>query len=336
MSPRRALIVGVNNYGHPDNNLDGCVPDAEAMAERVARHSDGSQNYDCKDHVHLAKVEDSSVITRPELRQWIHDLFSNFKGDALFYFSGHGALTRFGGWLCTTDAAKNDLGVSVEEVLKAAQDSRCSDVLLVFDCCHSGTVGNSAVLQSRDAESSIAVLRENLTIIAASAAAETAAEAGGHGLFTAAVLDGLDGGAADHMGWVTSQAIYAYVQRRFGAWGQTPVYKSHTTQVNIVRKCAPLIDRYKLEQLVHYFPEKDSVYQLDPEMEPEDEQGNVKEPINKEKIAIAKLFKDYRDAGLLRASLDGEQLFWTARHGHTVQLTVRGQEYRWLVRNQKI
>lgn len=334
--PRRALIVGINNYQDPENNLDAAVNDAEALAERVARHSDKSPNYDCKDHVHLAKVEDGSIITRSNLREWIHALFADFKGDVLFYFSGHGAMTSFGGWLCTSDAEKNDLGVSVEEVLKAAQDSTASDILLIFDCCHSGSIGDAAILQSPKSGNAIAVLRENMTIIAASTASQAAAEAGGHGLFTAAVLDGLDGGAADHMGWVTSQAIYAYVQRRFGAWGQTPVYKSHTTQVNTVRKCAPLIDRYKLERLLEFFPAKDSTFELDPEYEPEDEHGNVKEPINKEKVAIARLFKDYRDAGLLRPCMDGEQLFWTARKSHAVQLTTRGQEYWWLIRNDKI
>jgi hypothetical protein len=334
--PRRALIAGINNYRDADNNLEAAVPDAETIAERIARHSDGSPNYDCEDHVHLAKVEDDSIITRAELRERIHELFADFKGDALFYFSGHGSMTSFGGWLCTSDAEKNDLGVSVEEVLKAAQDSSASDILLIFDCCHSGSLGDAAILQNPKASNTIAVLRENLTIIAASTASQTAAEAGGHGLFTAAVLDGLDGGAADHMGWVTSQAIYAYVQRRFGAWGQTPVYKSHTTQVNIVRKCAPLIDRYKLEKLIDFFPDRDSTFPLDPEFEPEDEHGNVKEPVNKEKVAIAALFKDFRDAGLLRPSVDGEQLFWTARRSHSVQLTARGEEYWWLVRNKKI
>jgi hypothetical protein len=336
MTPRRALVIGINNYRDPGNDLQGCVTDAEAITERLARNTDGTPNYDCDDHVHLARVEDNSVITRAELRKRIYELFSNFKGETLLYFSGHGALNPFGGWLCTSDAEKNDLGISVEEVLKAAQDSNASDVLLMFDCCHSGSVGDAAVFQSPTAANKIAVLRENLTIIAASTAVQAAAEAGGHGLFTAAVLDALDGGAADHMGWVTSQAIFAYVQRRFGAWGQSPVYKSHTTQVNVVRKCAPLINRYKLEQLVHYFPDRNSTFLLDPEFEPEDEHGNVKEPVNKEKVAIAKLFKEYRDAGLLRPCIDGEQLFWTARHGHAVRLTTRGEEYWWLVRNKKI
>lgn len=32
---RRAFIVGINNYRHPDNSLDAAVDDAEAIAERI-------------------------------------------------------------------------------------------------------------------------------------------------------------------------------------------------------------------------------------------------------------------------------------------------------------
>jgi len=68
-----------------------------------------------------------------------------------------------------------------------------------------------------------------------------------------------------------------------------------------VRACEPLIERLQLRQLPRYFPKADHKYRLDPEYEPEDEHGNVKEPVDKEKVAIAQLFKSYRDAGLLKA-----------------------------------
>ena len=77
-------------------------------------------------------------------------------------------------------------------------------------------------------------------------------------------------------------------------------------------------------------------YRLDPEYEPEDEHGNVHQPVNEEKVAIAQLFKEYRDAGLLRPSMKGEQLYWTARRGHSVELTPRGREYWWLVKKEKL
>jgi len=106
--------------------------------------------------------------------------------------------------------------------------------------------------------------------------------------------------------------------------------------VLVVRECEPLIDRLMLHQITELFPTQDHKYPLDPEFEPEDEHGNVHEPVNQAKVDTAQLFKEYRDTGLLKASTPNEQLFWTARRSHTVELTARGREYWWLVKNDKI
>jgi hypothetical protein len=89
-------------------------------------------------------------------------------------------------------------------------------------------------------------------------------------------------------------------------------------------------------QLTTYFESPDFKYQLDPEYEPDDEFGNRRGPINKEKVAIAALFKDYRDAGLLKPSKPGDQLYWTARNSGTVELTLRGKEYWRLLKNDRL
>ena len=62
----------------------------------------------------------------------------------------------------------------------------------------------------------------------------------------------------------------------------------------------------------------------------------MKLPINIQKVGIAGLLKSYRDAGWVKASDPGLQLFWVARQSKTVELTPRGQEYWWLVVNDKI
>lgn len=257
-------------------------------------------------------------------------------GDVLLYFSGHGFLSKTGGLLCTSDATKDDWGIPMQEVVELTFQSSAREVLLILDCCHSGDIAGTAMSKDCGKSSPLATLRENMTVIAASRPMEGAIEAGGHGLFTAALLDALEGGAADHMGFVTAPALYAYVSRRFTAWDQRPVYKTNATDVLTVRECEPLIDRLQLRQLATYFPKSDHKYQLDPEYEPEDEHGNVKEPVNKEKVVIAQLFKSYRDAGLLKPSDPKLQLYWVARRCGTVELTPRGQEYWWLLVNNKI
>jgi hypothetical protein len=304
------------------------------MSERLERHKDGKPNYQCR--LLRNTMEDGAPITCAGLRGVCAELFEHFKGELLFYFSGHGVLTAAGGYLCTCDATTNDWGVPMQEIVQMAIDSPASDILLILDCCHSGDIADPAILNAKGTSNPLAILRENMTVVAASHGTQGSVEVGGHGIFTAAVLDALDGGAADHMGWVTAPSIYAYVERRFGAWDQRPVYKTHATGVTVIRECEPLVDRLKLYNLTELFPRQEYKYQLDPEYEPEDEHGNLHEPVNQEKVAIAQLVKSYRDAGLLKTSISGEQLFWTARRSHTVELTPRGREYWWLIHNKKI
>jgi len=284
----------------------------------------------------LASTDLGTTVSRAQLREECQNLICDYAGDVLLYFSGHGALTSTGGYLGTSDASRNDLGVSMQEIMQMAYGCRAHDILMVLDCCHSGDMGNPPLLNIQGSSSTLAALRENMTIISASRDTQPAVEMGGHGVFTALLLDALDGGAADHMGWVTGPAIYSYVERHFGAWEQRPVYKSHATNVTIIRKCAPLIDREKLIELAKLFPNPHDLLQLDAEYEPEDEKGNVREPVNENKVAVARLLKEFRDVGLVRPSRAGEQLYWTARNGNTVELTARGREYWRLIRFGRI
>lgn len=334
MPERRALIIGIDHYEKPGNDLGAAVADAEAVAALLQRHEDGEPNFDCR--VFLDRMEDGSRITRSKLRTACRKLFADFSGDILFYFSGHGILTDTGGFLCTYDAEADDWGIPMQEIVDLAVASHVRNVLLILDCCHSGDIANPAALQAGTGKNLLTLLRDNMTVIAASRPTEGALEAGGHGLFTAAVLDALDGGAADHMGWVTAPAIYTYVERRFDSWGQQTIYKSYASSMLVVRECAPLIERTQLHLLPAYFPTQDFQYRLDPEYEPEDEHGNVHQPVNAAKVEIAQLFKAYRDAGLLKPSVQGEQLFWTARRSNTVELTLRGREYWRLVEKGRV
>ncbi len=333
-NPRRALIIGINTYQH-GTNLSTCIADAEAMGQLLAEHEDKRPNYDCR--VLLDQTEKGAPITMAILREACEQLFSDTKDDVLFYFSGHGALTSFGGHLCAVDSVRNNLGVPMQEIMQMAYDSKARDILMILDCCHSGDLGNPSILRSGQGGDLLAALRTDMTLIAASQSSEPSFEGEKYSVFTNSVLDALRGGAADHLGWITAPSIYAYVERRF-SWKdrQRPVYKSNTTGIPVVRQCSSLVDRLKLRRLVELFVDQDYRYVLDPEFEPYDEDGKLHENVNHEKVAIAKLFKTYRDAGLLTPTTPDQQLFWTARLGHTVELTARGREYWWLVKNKKI
>ncbi len=329
---RRGLVVGINTYEH-SRTLTGCVADAEAMSKVLRRHSDREKNFEC--HVWLDKTEDNKPITSRELTKACRELFADIRDDIVLYFSGHGVLTEHGGYLCTNDATRDHWGVSMDAIMKMASASKARDILIILDCCHAGDIADPGLLAA-NGHDPLTLLRENVTVIAASLTRQSSVETDGRGVFTKAVVDALEGGAADMLGWVTAPSIYAYVERRFGAFEQRPVYKSYATGVRVVRKCPPAIEREKLFRLVELFESQTFKYQLNSEYEPEDQNGKKKKKINEEKVAVGKLFKEYRDTGLLKPTTPGEQLFWTAHLNHTVELTWSGREYWLLVKQDRL
>lgn len=329
MTKRRALIVGIDHYQREGMNLRSAVADARAMAAMLKSHQDRTANFDCK--LWADQTDEGTPITRAALRKAVQQLFDGFRGDVVFYFSGHGSISPTGGWLVTCDGDRNDWGISMYEVLSWAMQSEANDILLILDCCHAGDFASLGFHDRNSDDRTFTVLREDMTVMAASMPREFAIEKGNHGLFTAAILDALKGGAADTMGWVTAPSIYAYVERRFGGWLQQPVYKSNATKVTVVRRCAPPIERSKLDQLIEVFPSSDFLFQLSPEHDPADGQPRVPD-----KVALGVLFKEFRDSGLLKPTIHGEQLYWTAQNSHTVELTLLGKEYWQLVKDGRI
>ncbi len=311
---RRALIVGINDYESPAvPNLRGCIPDAIAMRDVLSRHEDNRPNYDC-----LMLTSDDKKVTRVALRAAIGELFA-FDGDVLLYFSGHGSLEETGGYLVTQDGEPGDPGIHMDEIVRLANGSRARSVLVVVDCCFSGSMGNVAANQG--GQHAQAQLREGLTILAASRPSEPSMEVGGQGVFTELVVGALKGGAANVRGRVSAASIYGYVEAALGAWDQRPIYKSHAKQLDSVRDCEPMISDDLLRRIPEYFPTSDYVYLLDPTYE--EQNTSCARPEN---VATFKIFKQYQIAGLLK-NRSGRDLYWTAEQSGGVYLTPLGEFY---------
>ncbi len=253
---KRALVVGIDQYDRV-GPLNGCVADATSMAALLDRNDDGSLNFDCRVLTSPGPVP----ITRAVLREQWDDLFRHFDGDVLFYFSGHGTPTSLGGYLVTQDGTPGDPGLAMNDIVTLANRSRARTVLLILDCCFSGSVGNPPNLQS-DVENQ-AQLREGVTILAASRPTEPAMEVGGHGVFTKLVIGALRGGAADVRGRVSAASVYAYAEAALGAWDQRPLYKSHAARLDPIRTCEPKVSDAILRELPTYFRRPDYEFQLD-------------------------------------------------------------------------
>ncbi|HEX8087562.1 MAG TPA: caspase family protein [Blastocatellia bacterium] len=319
---RRALLIGIDQYDYV-TPLTGCVADATKLRDLLYQNDDGSPNYDCR----VLTSPGPQRITRAYLRSEWYQLFRNFKGDILFYFSGHGTPTEIGGHLVVQDGTLDDPGLSMNDLLLLANQSRAQEVLLILDCCFSGELGNPSFLQSGGIVNQ-AQLREGVTILAASGPKEFAKEQGGHGVFTSLLLGALSGGAADVRGEVSAAAIYTYVEQALGPWDQRPIYKSYANTLSPVRRCKPFVSDDVLRELSLYFPRPDSRYKLDPTYEP------THKPKVAKNVEIFIKFKMYRDARLLR-SVKGLDLYFTAMKYGYVELTSLGQLYWHLAKDRR-
>jgi len=141
----RTLLVGINEYKLPGNDLGGCVNDVEAMQKSLVDYEENQI------HVLLNK-EATAANIREQLKwlvaeTWVHT-------NLLFYYSGHGSYTRN----YYTDNLESDerdevicphdfgwdvpesviLDDDIHEILKNKNPE--AKLVCIFDCCHSGTM----------------------------------------------------------------------------------------------------------------------------------------------------------------------------------------------------
>lgn len=72
----------------------------------------------------------------------IEECFSGDADTALLYYSGHGHIDAIGGYLVTPDYSDYDYGISLQDVLTIANNSRCKNKIIILDSCFSGFMGS--------------------------------------------------------------------------------------------------------------------------------------------------------------------------------------------------
>lgn len=323
---RIALIVGINHYEH-GGSLYGCVDDAHAVQAVLARHGDGSVNFDCKMFTGTGPTD---RVERSLLKDRVEALFKAQADIALFYFAGHGHIEATGGYLLATDSRRGDEGLSLSEVLAMANKSPARNKIVILDSCHSGIAGTPP------AAGELASLSEGLTILTASAADQYATEENGRGVFTTLLVDALHGGAANLTGDITPGSIYAHVDQSLGAWQQRPIFKTNVRQFVSLRKVNPPISLDDLRRITEFFPLRGSEYKLDPTFEPElkgrDPGMPPPDPENTRKFA---LLQRYNRLNLV-SPVDAPHMWHAAMQSKSCKLTVLGEHYRLLADKQRL
>ncbi len=325
---RKAVFVGINNYGHPSRNLRGCINDASAMSAILETNGDGAPNFDVKLYT------DADVSKKSSLTGIVYDLFKGEHNLALLYFSGHGVKNEIDTYLVTPDFDKYSPGLSVTELLKIANESRCQNKIVILDCCHSGATGGLSIIGNE-----AAFIGKGVTILTASKSDEVSLEVNGHGVFTNLLLDALQGGAADISGNITPGSVYAYIDKALGAHDQRPVFKTNITEFINLRKMPPKVSDDILRKLVKYFPTPDHVFGLDPSFEDTnspDIKPLIYEPYAREEnVSIFKDLQRFQSVGLL-VPVDAPYMYFAAMNKKSCRLTALGYHYWRLVKDKRI
>lgn len=324
---RKALIVGIDHYDHI-NPLRGAVNDAYNVKSALERHTDGTLNF--AQPKLLVGTGPSSGITRSELRGAVQELFAEDSDIALFYFSGHGYIDSTGGFLCASDSVEGDDGLSLDDVMSFANQSRAKNKVILIDSCHSGVAGGSAVSPQT------AEIKDGVTILTASTAEQYAMERNGAGVFTNLLVDALNGAAANLVGEITPGSVYAHIDQSLGAWAQRPVFKTNVKKFVSLRSTDAPIELFDLQQLTKLFDQPTTELQLDPSYEPErsgNEDASVPTPDPLRNADFAVLQK-LVTVNLVRPV--GTQHMWhAAMESRSCELTVLGQHY-WNLVDKKL
>ncbi|MDR0303696.1 MAG: caspase family protein [Chitinispirillales bacterium] len=320
---KKSLCIGIDNY--KTSPLSGCINDATCISELLKRNGDGSTNFEVK--------FEKDVSSTSNMKELIVDLFNGDCDTVLFYFSGHGFLNEFGGYIVTPDFKKYDEGVPMDYILNVANKSKIKNKIIILDCCHSGAMGNTDVSDNKSS------LSEGLSILTACRNTELAEEINGHGVFTNLLLEALKGGAADLRGNISPGGIYSFIDRSLGAWYQRPVFKTNVTRFVSLRTVMPQVPDDILRSIIEYFPNPTDEFPLNPSFEDTNSlnvEHEVIEPYaNIENTKIFKKLQKLQSVGLV-VPVEADFMYFAAMESRSCKLTPLGHHYWNLAKEDRI
>ncbi|MER9565795.1 caspase family protein [Mesorhizobium sp. M0571] len=329
---KRALVIGVDDYGGADNDLEGCVADAIAVTEKLQTHGNGDPNFDV-----ITYTSNDMDVTTELLDEGVKKLFQGKAETAVLYFAGHGLLEpeTNRGYLVSHDHKKGALGLSLADVIGMANGAHqeIDSTVIILDCCHAGFLGELSGLANKD----VSLIGKGVTILAAADRNQSAAEFDGHGLFTGIVLDGLSGSASDVLGRITPASLYSLVDQTLGGWEQRPVYKANVQRFITLRQVPPKVAPEVLRKLKDYFPTAGYVFPVDPSFERD--RGEFADaykdiPVDEINFAIFREMQAFYKVNLV-APVDQPYPWQAAMHSTGFRLTAQGAHYRRLAENKR-
>jgi uncharacterized protein YjbI with pentapeptide repeats len=219
---RKALIIGISDYTNLER-LDFCKNDGAEVYEVLS-----SLGYEISDKYKLVDEAKGDKV-KNAIYDFFDDIRNNPDDTLLFYYSGHVVLDADGDmYLASSDIDPRKpyrRGFSFDELRKMMQKSVSTRVVVILDCCYSGSAKVSkenedvAKIGRKTMEEKSKKLLEGQGryILSASQSHEEAyaLTTDEHSIFTYYLLQGLEGDteSIDSEGNVTPQSLGKYVYR---------------------------------------------------------------------------------------------------------------------------
>ncbi len=224
---RYAVVIGINKYPNGGSNfseLKGAVNDARNVAKKLRE---------------LGFDEVVDLVDEKATKQAVIGTLSKVGRKAkendmvMFFFAGHGNTEGEGGdqmgFILPTDYDPDDpytTSIAMTELQNISRLMKAKHVLYAMDSCFSGGIFVHRAIAPKVPEDGRLQYLKNLTtnkahiVLTAGGKNEVANEAGGTGLFTQALLEGLSGKAdPDKTGIITGTQLGLYIQRRIPEHG---------------------------------------------------------------------------------------------------------------------
>ncbi|MBF0189042.1 MAG: caspase family protein, partial [Magnetococcales bacterium] len=242
------LTVGINRYKNPDLDLNFGVPDAKGVLEFFTKHS---RQLDAP--VTPMEIYDNKA-TKKGILNALESLESTNPEDiVLIYFAGHGD-TRKGEWYFIphdlTVPHRDDYlrrgGISSSILQLMIAKIGAHKVVTIIDACKSGAAVDRFSTFKDQRSFALLSRAAGIHIAAGATAKQNAGELDtlGHGLFTFAILKGLNGDADSRPknGRITISEVFGFIKeavpklsRKHGIPRQNPVINSKGSDFQLLR-----------------------------------------------------------------------------------------------------
>jgi WD40 repeat protein len=223
------LSIGINKYLNPTYELNYALNDAKAYSKMIKKSAGNL----------FSSVKEYTINDNDANKSGIQEIFSEISKNAgpedifIFYFAGHGAMNKSENGssefyiipydvtnLYGDNEALKEKAISADELLTLSKQIAARKQMYVLDACQAGGALEAFNTRGADREKAIAQLARSsgTFFLLASGAIQYASEAKelGHGIFTYAILEGLegkaDGGLQDEK--ITANELKSYVEDR--------------------------------------------------------------------------------------------------------------------------